>query len=70
MINTNYTNTIKPVFCIYNFLLAIKDDKYVLISKLDWIRVGNFIRGHWPKKDPKVFLLQADKKLTEYTDSE
>ena len=68
MINTTYLNMTKPVFCVMPFKEAVKDDKYVVISKLDWIRVGNFIWGHWPQPDPQCFLLQEDKVLTPFDD--
>lgn len=51
-------NTKLPVFCVMNYLKAIEDDKYLLISRLDWVRVGNFLRGHWPQPTPEILLLQ------------
>jgi hypothetical protein len=62
----NLLNTDKPVFCVMNYLEAVKDDKFLLISKLDWIRIGNFLRGHWPKKTPQVFLLKSGERMAEY----
>lgn len=62
----NLKTTTLPVFCVMNYLEAKKDDKYLLISKLDWVRVGNFVRGAWPKPTPQVLLLQEDCNIQEY----
>lgn len=44
------------VFCVYGFADIAKETKYETVTKMDYYKIGRFIRGEWPKPLPEMIL--------------
>lgn len=48
------------IWCVYGFADIVKQSKYETVTRLDYNKIGRYLRGEWPKEMGEMIYADSD----------